>query len=135
MQEVGALWMKNHVSPKPSSRSSTWARRPFPPQPCPDPGSEKMDYLDGDAKKIAVFLWALKQHKGEQRMHAGVWRKVEWREKPDRVGTPTLSTDQLRALNQPFGRKEEPTDPAVQGGRATLHWTRSRAPSGQMNGR
>ena len=29
---------------------------------------EGMDYLDGDARNMAMVLWAIKRHKGEQRM-------------------------------------------------------------------
>ena len=35
-----------------------------------------MDYLDGDARNMAMILWAIKRHKGEQRVHSGVWKKV-----------------------------------------------------------
>ena len=61
----------------------------------PSDEPEGMDYLDGDARNMAMILWAIKRHKGEQRMHSGVWKKVAWQHKPDWVGAPLLSPDQL----------------------------------------
>ena len=82
----------------------------------PSAEPEGMDYLDGDARNMAMILWAIKRHKGEQRMHSGVWKKVAWQHKPDWVGAPLLSPDQLRALERrthPMGENDDPTDPVL----------------------
>ena len=46
-----------------------------------------IDELDGDAKKLAMILWAYKRHKGELRMFGGKWVKDE------RVEIPRGSQD------------------------------------------
>ena len=78
----------------------------------PSAEPEGMDYLDGDARNMAMILWAIKRHKGEQRMHSGVWKKVAWQRKPDWVGAPLLSPDQLRVLER-LGENDDPTDPVL----------------------
>ena len=55
------------------------------PAPADDQGGQTMgmNELAEDAKKVAMLTWAMKFHTGEQRMHAGCWRKIDEVNPPD----------------------------------------------------
>lgn len=74
------------------------------------------DNLGPEAKKMAQLLWALKVHKGEQRMHAGTWVKTQDSTVPPWAGSLKLTAQQLEALERRthFGENnEDPCDPVL----------------------
>ena len=78
--------------------------------------STGMNELTEDAKKVAMLTWAMKYHKGEQRMHAGCWRKVDEVNPPEWALKIKLTLDQLQALERRThveGLMEDPMDPVI----------------------
>ena len=62
--------------------------------------STGMNELTEDAKKVAMLTWAMKYHKGEQRMHAGCWRKMDEVNPPEWALKIKLTPHQLQALER-----------------------------------
>eukprot|EP00435_Cladocopium_sp_Y103_P054940 s579_g18.t1 len=58
-------------------------------------GSAGLDSMEGDAAKLAMLFWATKYHKGEQRLHAGIWVSV-----PDWALAIKLSKEQMGGLER-----------------------------------
>ena len=65
-----------------------------------------MDELEGDAKKLAMILWACKRHKGELRMFGGKWVKDGMAEIPSWAETIKTPEAQLMAVE----RRTHPSD-------------------------
>ena len=68
--------------------------------------SSGVDELEGDAKKLAMILWAYKRHKGELRMFGGKWVKDEMAEIPSWAEAVKTSGAQLMAVE----RRTHPSD-------------------------
>ena len=87
-----------------------------PGAPGPETSGAGYNQLTPEAEKLAMLTWALKFHKGEQRMHAGVWRRTEDIAPPAWALQLKLTVDQLGALERRTHVEqymEDPMDPVL----------------------